>query len=134
METNRLAALSGYTVNGHFNNMVGQLRSKEYITPARVFPIQITGEGLKALGSFEPLPTGEALREYWLNKVGASKAKILQVLFDDYPDGNQASELAMKAGYTVNGHFNNMVGSLRTMGLITPPRQPIRAMDYLFEE
>jgi hypothetical protein len=134
METNRLAALSGYTVNGHFNNMVGTLRTKEYITPARVVPIQITDAGLNALGQFEPLPVGAELRQYWLNKVGSSKAKILQVLFDDYPEGNQASELAAKAGYTVNGHFNNMIGSLRTMGLITPPRQPIKAMGCLFEE
>jgi hypothetical protein len=132
-EINRLAALAGYTVNGHFNNMLGSLRLNEYITPARTLP-QITQAGLKALGDFEPLPRGEALREYWLQRVGRSKAKILKVLFDFYPKPLVIDELAEEAGYTVNGHFNNMMGSLRTMGLITPPRQPIKAMDYLFEE
>ena len=134
MDINRLAALSGYTVNGHFNNMVGTLRADGRITPARVSPIQITEAGLKALGSFEPLPTGEALREYWLNRVGMSKGRILEVLYNVYPHPIGIEELAERAGYTVNGHFNNMIGSLRTMGLITPPRQPIKAVDYLFED
>lgn len=134
MEINRLAALSGYTVNGHFNNMVGGLRASGHITPARVSPIQITDAGLKALGPFEPLPTGQGLRDYWLNRVGPSKGRILQVLFGAYPEPLNIEELADRAGYTVNGHFNNMIGSLRTMGLITPPRQPIKAVDYLFED
>jgi hypothetical protein len=133
METSRLAALAGYTVNGHFNNLVGSLRSQEYITPARVFPIQITEGGLAALGTFEPLPTGEGLRTYWLDRVGPSKAKLLRALIELYPGAADTEQLAQLAGYTVNGHFNNLVGSLRTMGLITPPRQPIRAMDYFFE-
>jgi uncharacterized protein len=134
MGRDRLAALSGYTVNGHFNNMVGTLRTHEYITPALVSPIQILPAGLQALGSYEPLPVGEALRELWLNRVGASKGRILRVLFETFPSTLSRDELAARAGYTVNGHFNNMVGSLRTMGLITPPLQPIKAMEYLFDE
>ncbi len=133
-KTDRLAALSGYTVNGHFNNMLGFLRGNEFITPARVAPIQITEAGLEALGDYDPLPTGVDLQNYWVQRVGPSKAKILMVLFANYPTGFSAGDLAEASGYTVNGHFNNMIGSLRTMGLITPPRQPIKAMDYLFEE
>jgi len=134
MGTDRLAALAGYTVNGHFNNMVGTLRTQEFITPARVSPIQIVPAGLQALGSYDPLPVGEGLREYWLNRVGVSKARILRVLFEAFPESLSTEDLAARAGYTVNGHFNNMIGSLRTMGLITPPRQPIKAMEYMFDE
>lgn len=132
LETTRLALLAGYTVNGHFNNMVGQLRTSGHITPARVSPIQITESGTEVLGPFDPLPTGEALRDYWKRRVGSSKSRLLSVLFDNYPNDLQTVELAERAGYTVNGHFNNMLGTLRSMGLVTPARQPLRAMDHLF--
>jgi hypothetical protein len=130
----RLAALAGYTVNGHFNNMLGDLRSRGWMTPARQLPMEITDAGLKALGSYEPLPTGEELRQYWLNKLSPSEGKLMKSLFEFYPNGVNTAELAEEAGYTVNGHFNNMLGRLRTMGLITPARQPIKAMEYLMEE
>jgi hypothetical protein len=130
----RLAALAGYTVNGHFTNMLGDLRTRGFLTPARQFPLEITEAGLQALGSYEPLPTGQELRDFWLNKLSPSEGKILRVLFDEYPDPVEQHALAQYAGYTVNGHFTNMLGHLRTMGLITPARQPIKAMDYLMEE
>jgi uncharacterized protein len=130
----RLAALSGYTVNGHFKNMVGQLRTAGHVTPAGTLPIQITEDGLKALGPFDPLPTGEELRQYWLRRVGTSKARLLEALFKRYPEPLTTPELAEHANYTVNGHFKNMLGSLRTMGLVTPGGTPLKAMDYLFEE
>jgi hypothetical protein len=134
MRLDRLAILAGYTVNGHFNNMVGKLRSAGLITAAGVAPIEITEGGRQALGRFDPLPTGVDLRRYWLSRIGQSKARVLGALFNNYPDALSMEQLATAAGYTINGHFNNMLGSLRTMGLITPPRQPIKAMDYLFEE
>lgn len=133
-EVHRLAILAGYTVNGHFNNIMGGLRTKEYITPPRVSPIQATTPGLKALGSFEPLPTGEDLQKWWLGRLTHPEGKILQVLLASYPQPLEVEELASRAGYTVNGHFNNVMGSLRGKGLISPPRMPIKAADDFFED
>lgn len=133
MGLDRLAILAGSTVSGHFNNTLGGLRSSGYVTPARVIPIQATREGLAALGSYEPLPTGRALRQYWLNRMsGGLQGKIFQALIDTYPRTLALEELAAACGSTVSGHFNNTVGSLRTMGLMTPARTPIKASDDLF--
>lgn len=129
----RLATLAGYTVNGHFNNVLGNLRTKEYVTPARVMPIHITAEGITALGEFEPLPTGEELQQWWLKRLTTPEQRILEVLIANYPQPIELSDLASGAGYTVNGHFNNVVGGLRTKGLMTPAYTPIKASDDLFD-
>ena len=133
MGLDRLAILAGSTVSGHFNNTLGGLRSSGYVTQARVLPIQATAEGLTALGGYEPLPTGRALREYWLNRLGGGmQSKIFGVLIETYPRTMALEELAAACGSTVSGHFNNTIGSLRTMGLMTPARTPIKASDDLF--
>jgi uncharacterized protein len=129
----RLATLAGYTVNGHFNNVLGNLRTKEYVSPARVMPIQITNEGVSALGEFDPSPTGKALQRWWLQRLATPEKRILEALIANYPDPIELSELAKAAGYTVNGHFNNVIGGLRTKGLMTPAYAPIKASDDLFD-
>lgn len=43
--------------------------------------ITATDDGVAALGdSFEPLPTGEALREYWLNRLPEGERRVLEVV------------------------------------------------------
>ena len=134
VELDRLAVLSGYTVNGHFNNTLGHLRTKQFVSPPRVVPITITPEGLDALGDFEPLPTGEDLQRYWLNRLSTPEQRIMNVLFERRGEPIELEELAATCGYTVNGHFNNTLGGLRTKGLVSGPRLPIRAADEFFEE
>ncbi len=129
----RLAILSGYSPNGHFSNILGKLRSNEYISPPRVSPITITHVGRDSLGYCEPLPTGRELQTYWLSKLGAPESRIMTILFEERrPLG--LPELAALAGYSPNGHFSNILGLLRRKGLITPPRQPIQAADGFFED
>jgi hypothetical protein len=131
MGADRLAALSGHQLNGTFYNKLGSLRTAGYVTPARVVPIEITPEGRAFLGPFDPLPTGEALQRYWLERVGAS-ATILRVLLTQFPHPVSPDELAKRSGHQLNGTFYNKLGSLRTLGLVTPARQPIKAMDFFF--
>lgn len=130
----RLAILSGYSVNGRFTNLLGGLRNKGYISPARVSPITITEEGSKALGGFDELPTGTELQKWWLERLSPSEQKIMQVLFNLGP-GNfiDITSLAESSGYSVNGRFTNLLGRLRTRGLVSPARQPIKAADDFFE-
>lgn len=130
----RLGALAGYTVNGNFYNLLGALRAKGAVTPKGVDPIAITNEGLETLGPFEPLPTGRALREYWLNKISAPEAKVLKVLFDAYPAEMTKEDLASQSGYVVNGNFYNLLGGLRSRGLMTPKGTSPRAAHEMFEE
>ncbi len=127
----KVAAVAGYAVSGGgFNNALGALRSLGYMQPGE--PLTITDAGQDALGSFTPLPTGEALVQYWLAKLPKAERAILEALCAHYPREMAKEDLAQLAGYEpTGGGFNNALGALRTLELITRGQQ-IKASDNLF--
>lgn len=129
----QVAVLTGYSGNsGGFNNSLGKLRSSEYITRSQ--PMQITEAGLEALGEWTPLPSGTALQAHWLNQLGKCERAILETLLNIHPQGMTAQDLGDQTGYSANsGGFNNSLGRLRTLELITRG-QPIKASDHFFQE
>jgi hypothetical protein len=125
------ALLSGYSVkSGGFNNSLGKLRSLELIT--REQPMRITEAGLNALGDYTPLPTGQELANYWINKLGRCESLILKFLVDNYPTQFNSQQVGEATGYSSSsGGFNNALGRLRTLELIT--RGPLKATSDFFE-
>lgn len=104
-----LAFYAGYTVNGHFNNTMGQLRSAGFVQGW-----SITAEGLAQVpADTENRPTGSTLREWMRDKLDAAENKLLDALIEAGGRRMSAEELASAAGYTVNGHFNNCLGHMR---------------------
>lgn len=78
-EREQLTVLTGYKRSSR-DSYIQRLGEKGYVEnrSGRVFATQA---GVDALGSdYEPLPTGEALQEYWLNRLGGGEKKILKVL------------------------------------------------------
>jgi hypothetical protein len=128
----QVAILSGYAPNGGgFNNYLGALRTRGLIE-GNGERLAITQAGTEALGSWEPLPTGPALIDYWRTRLGKAERLILEALTECYPDGLNKEEVAAKAGYEANGGgFNNALGRLRTLELVQG-RGEIRASDNLF--
>jgi len=95
----------------------------------------ITDQGLAELGDFEPLPVGDALREYWLQEVGNGGAhKILKILIEDYPNWLSYDEIAQRAGVSAaGGTFRVWLSELRTKILIETNKGQAKASDELFE-
>jgi hypothetical protein len=116
-----VAAHAGYSVNaGHFSNCLGDLRKAGWIENVGGGLLDITAEGREKLGSVPPLPTGEALWQQWMGKVGKCHRQVLQVLKDGGNAALERFDLASSAGYSVNaGHFSNCLGDLRGLNLIT---------------
>lgn len=120
MTARRLALLSGMSVNsGTFANYLGRLRKQELIAGGRD-ALAITQAGAREVGPLPPLPTGQALRESWLNDLGHGGARrMLEVLFKHYPRAMDRTALANASGHTASsGTFANYLGRLRTLGLI----------------
>jgi hypothetical protein len=115
----QIAVIAGYAVGGGgFNNALSSLRSKGFIETAGETS-RITQGGADALGSFTPLPVGPALLAYWQQHLGKAERAILGA-FDGQRFGLSKVELAARAGYEVTGGgFNNALGKLRTLELIT---------------
>ncbi len=128
----QVAVLTGYAASGGgFNNYLGALRSRGLIEGVGE-RITITEAGIQALGSWEPLPTGSALIDYWRNRLGKAERLILETLTQAFPDALTKEEVAAKAGYEANGGgFNNALGRLRTLELVQG-RGELKASDNLF--
>jgi hypothetical protein len=71
----QVAALTGYAPNGGgFNNYLGALRSRALIK-GDGDKLTITDTGIETLGSWEPLPMGAALVEYWRSRLGKADGR-----------------------------------------------------------
>jgi len=129
----QVAILSGYSpTGGGFNNYLGALRTRGLIK-GNGDRLGITQAGIDGLGSWEPLPTGPALVDYWLGRLGKAERLILATLTQSYPAALTKEEVAAKAGYEVNGGgFNNALGRLRTLELVQG-RGELRASENLFD-
>ncbi len=119
--------------SGTFTTYMGRARSSDWINGSRNHLV-ITDAGLKALGEWDPLPTGSALLQYWLGQLGSGGAsRMLQALADAYPNSLTKQELAQAAGMTGNsGTFTTYLGRLRSLELIEGSGQ-LRASEELFD-
>ena len=129
----QLAVLAGYAVNGGgFNNSIGALRSRGHLIGDKL-QLQITEEGLAALGQWDPLPVGRDLVDYWLRRLGKAERSAFSVLVEIWPEALTKEDLASRAGYEPSGGgFNNALGKLRTLELIQG-RGELKASDELME-
>jgi hypothetical protein len=129
----QVALLTGYAgTGGGFNNYLGALRSRGLIegTGDR---LTITDQGIQTLGSWEPLPLGTALINYWRSRLGKAERLILETLTQAYPNALSKEEVAAQAGYeATGGGFNNALGRLRTLELLQG-RGELRASGDLFD-
>ena len=129
----QVAVLTGYALNGGgFNNYLGALRTRGFVR-SEGNRLTITEAGMEALGSWEPLPTGPALIDYWRGRLGKAERLILETLTQAFPNALTKEEVAAEAGYEANGGgLNNALGRLRTLELVQG-RGELRASDDLFE-
>jgi hypothetical protein len=129
----KVAILTGYSgTGGGFNNALGSLRAKGYIQGSD--PLELLGAGLTALGDWTPLPTGRDLLDHWRKQLGKAEREIIDVLAAAYPRSltkEQAAAATASQYEPTGGGFNNAVGRLRTLELVTG-RGELRASDSLF--
>lgn len=132
---NQIGVLTGYAVGGGgFNNSVSSLRSKAFIS-GDGDQLQITDAGADALGSYTPLPRGDALLQHWKLQLGKAEWEILSVLAAEWPNSLGKEDVAAKteSKYAANGGgFNNAISRLRTLELIGG-KALLKASDDLFD-
>jgi uncharacterized protein len=131
---NQVAIFAGYSANSrHVDNTLAALRSKGYVQGGGD-AITITAEGTGALGAYQPLPTGAALRAYWQRELDKAAGVFLGVICDAYPDTLTRDEVAGRAGYSVDSrHVDNTLAQLRSRDLITGSGKAIKASEDLFD-
>lgn len=128
-----LAAIAGYSVGGAFNNPLGNLRSAGLIDYPGPGVVDFTDAGRSLVESDTAPITLEELHSQMLSLLNGPQQKILSVVLEAHPERITKEELAERAGYAIGGAFNNPLGRLRSMGLVTKTG-PIGATDILFPD
>jgi hypothetical protein len=115
----QLAILSGYSAkSSSLANALGKLRTAGYVRRGSD-PIRITGAGRIVLGEWEPLPTGPALVDHWLGRVGKASGAVLRAMLEAWPGELDKATLAEITGYSVtSSSLANALGQLRTLELV----------------
>jgi len=128
----RLATLSGFAVTGGtFNTYISELKRNGWIVGNG--DLSITDEGMKnTLPS--SLPSGEDLLQLWKSKFREGAARILQVVYDQYPDSITKENIGAIVGFEpTGGTFNTYISELRRNGLIQIQGDSVKISDEFFE-
>jgi hypothetical protein len=128
----KLSILTGISQSGGtWRTYLGELRGHNLVDPGE--PVRITQAGLKALGNYEPLPTGQALIDYWRSRLGRSgKRAIFDVVLAAYPRGISQEDASARTGISMaGGTWRTYLGELRGLELIVG-RGELRASEELF--
>ncbi len=119
------------TASGTFSTYLAKLRSNGWIQESGG-GFNISEAGASALGSYDPLPEGRALLDYWLRELGGGASRMLQVLADAHPRPLNREELGEASGISsASGTFSTYLARMRTLELVEPGN-PIKASDEFF--
>lgn len=127
----QLSILTGYKRSSR-DAYVQRLREKGFVesSPERV---TATDAGIDALGStFEPLPTGARLRDYWINRLPEGERAVLQVLINAYPDAVERESIDDATRYKRSSR-DAYVQRLKARQLVKVSRDGVAASDVLFD-
>lgn len=111
----KLKILSGIASLHTYRKYLGAHRSAGLVTGGDT--AALTDAGRKAVGTYDPLPTGAALLDYWKRELGGGHGRILQALIDT---GRTLSydELGKRAGIASEHTMRKYLGTLRTSELV----------------
>lgn len=126
-----VGVMAGYKEGGRFNKLLSGLRTNGLIDYPGNGSICLTETGRGTAPVQDTPATLNALHAAWESKLSPSQWKLISAVIEN--DSMTPQELADATGYTIGGRFNNLLGSIRTLGLVSR-RGPITATELVFPE
>jgi hypothetical protein len=123
-DKSRVAMLSGHTVeSGYFKNSIGALRTARLVDYPQPSFVGLTNEGRALANTANAPQTNQQVHDLIRAKLSASQARIFDVLLGTYPKQVAKDWLAEQSmgSNAESGYFKNMIGAMRTMGVVTYP-------------
>lgn len=91
-----------------------------------------TETGIAALGNFEPLPTGAALRAHWYRELPEGNRRVLEVVCKSYPKAVSRDAISDATGHATSTR-NRLIYELAARQLVETEGSMIRASRELFD-
>lgn len=125
----QITVITGYKRSSR-DTYIQRIKQKGYVTDdgSRLL---LTDDGRDALGDYEPLPTGDALRGHWLGSLPKGEADILAIVFDAYPQAADKNLISEATGYKRSSR-DTYIQRLSARGLVTTSRDGVTASEDLF--
>jgi hypothetical protein len=129
----QISALSGYRkTSSGFANALSELRTRGLIDGSKDRRT-ITETGRDVVGPTEPLPTGRALRDYWLPRLGKCEAALLTAVYE--AGTISRDDLSAATGYSqTSSGFANGISGLRVLDLVRGPNGGDLSIAGVFSE
>lgn len=110
---------TGYRASGPVSTAFADLNRAGWVEAAGS-GLRITSAGLSALGPYEPLPTGDRLREELLTgpKLSLMERKLLQAVCDAHPEQITKGAALAAAGYASSGPVSTAFARLKQYGYV----------------
>jgi len=126
----QLTVLTGYRATSRYE-YIRRLTERGHVEKAGE-RIKATDSGWAALGpDFEPLPTGDKLREYWMAKLPDGERKVLQVLVEAAPQSVRLQAIGEIVNYKATSMYE-YVRRLAAKRLVISSGGEARASGELF--
>lgn len=127
----QLTTLTGYKRSTR-NTYLQRLLSAGYVTQLGE-RFTITDSGIDWIGSdYQPLPTGQALQRYWIDKLPPGESAVFQVVLQN-PDGVTREEIGEKTEFKRSTR-NTYLQRIAARELVTISGDVVRPSESLFEE
>lgn len=131
MERNQLTVLTGYKRSSR-DAYIARLKEKGYLE-SDGGGVVATEAGMAMLGDdFEPLPTGEELQKYWLNRLPAGERSILDMLITAYPNPVDRESISNRTGYMRSSRDAYLARMASKELVVMAGRGEVKASDNLF--
>lgn len=128
----QLTVLTGYKRSSR-DAYIQRLREKEYVEVVQDRCFATEG-GMAALPDAEPLPTGAALRDYWVMRLPQGERVILVALLESYPIAHRRDDLDASTGYKRSSRDAYIARLMAKELVVESGRGEVRASDTLFQE
>lgn len=127
----QLTVLTGYKRSTR-DAYIQRLREKGYVDTNLAF-VFVTEAGKAAMPDAEPLPTGEALRDFWYHELPEGERVVLQYLVGAYPNAVEKLTIDDVTGYKRSTR-DAYLSRLAAKQLVADAgRGTVKAADTLFE-
>jgi hypothetical protein len=127
-----LTVLTGYKRSSR-DTYIQRLRSQELVEQSGDLLLPMPA-AFNSLGrDFQPLPTGEALRRHWLEKLPEGEKNVFKVVLHYYPEAIDRPEIDAQTGYKRSSRdtYLQRLHSRRLVQFVGPGE--VRASEDLFE-
>jgi hypothetical protein len=129
LHRSQLTVLTGYKRSSR-DAYIARLQQKGYVAMSGG-TVLATNEGQAAVPDAEPLPTGEALQEFWRSRLPTGELAILEPLIAAHPAAVDRDALTEATGYKRSSR-DAYIARLKSKELVKTTSDGVKASDTLF--